>query len=165
MRWTMLIAGLLVAGWACAGEPINEASRTFLAQYCVDCHRGPQAESGVRFDDLNEATTEGIADVDWSRSEQVEFWEQVHFVVSDGEMPPKEATSPTESERMRFVQWLERRLLDHVSPTNATPRRLNREEYESTIRMTFEPARFFNFRKGFPPMSRQMGLITSPSLW
>jgi len=78
-------------------------------------------------------------------------WEHVLHNVESGEMPPKKKTQPTLAERESLVAWIGKTLFP-VDPANPDPgrvtlRRLNRVEYDNTIRdlvgVDFKPAEDF----------------------
>ncbi len=117
----------------------------FLRKYCFKCH-GPQEQAeGLEFHKFTD-----VASVLKARK----TWEKVLGKIKFGVMPPEEHDrQPTNQERQRVVQWLEEKLY-HVDcsklrdPGRVTIRRLNRVEYNNTIRnlvgVDFEPG------KGFP---------------
>ena len=59
-------------------------------------------------------------------------------MLAKGEMPPKKERQPTVVERQAMLNWLDATLSKH-DPTGGTVlRRLNREEYENTVRDILE---------------------------
>jgi mono/diheme cytochrome c family protein len=114
-----------------------------MKQYCWDCHGDGEDKGGVNFDSYTNINTL-LAD----RS----MWERVLHNVRSGDMPPKKKkTQPTEAERTNLVAWLDNTLfpvdLENPDPGRVTIRRLNRVEYNNTIRdlvgVDFEPAADF----------------------
>ena len=105
--------------------------RPLLAKYCISCH-GPTKPKG----DLNLAA---YADGD-SILKAPKVWELVADYVESGEMPPKEKdkSRPSQSESEKIVAWVTGRLsqLDCTksSPGRVTLRRLNRVEYNNTVK-------------------------------
>lgn len=103
--------------------------KPFFARYCLSCHSGDKAKGGLQFDKY---TTE--ADVRKYRA----VAERVRVVLDAGTMPPEDP-QPEDSERTRVLNWLETRVLKvdcskGVDPGRVTIRRLNRTEYNNTIR-------------------------------
>lgn len=100
-----------------------------LNKYCVSCHGKNKPAGDVS---LVGVTTE--AGVVAARDR----WEQVLRNVQVGTMPPAGLPHPAEPERLRFLAYLEsvfRKLDCRVQdPGRVTMRRLNREEYNNTVR-------------------------------
>ena len=135
----MTIGMLGAAQRAPAPAPILNAASTngfetivkpFLAAHCVTCHGH---ETHKR--DLNlEAFTSVSALVDHR-----DRWEEVIRKLRDREMPPDEEPQPPEHRRQAVAAWLARELarIDRLTPPDpgrVTARRLNRAEYNNTVR-------------------------------
>jgi hypothetical protein len=81
----------------------------------------------------------------------VTTWERVLKKVLDREMPPENKPQPTAGEREQLSKWIEAKVMqcdcDHPDPGRVTIRRLNRAEYNNTIRdllgVEFKPAEDF----------------------
>ena len=111
-----------------------------MKQYCWDCH-GDDARKGEISFNSHTNVSAMLADR--------HTWEQVMQVVKDGDMPPKKKKSqPTDQERVQLVAWLDKTLYP-IDPKNPDPgrvtlRRLNRAEYNNTVRdllgVDFHPA-------------------------
>jgi mono/diheme cytochrome c family protein len=105
-----------------------QAVAPLLQQYCVDCH-GERRRGGV---DLRSYTNEPAALA--ARS----VFERVLAVVRAQEMPPPNRPQPSGDERARMVDWLQSTLFrvdcERPDPGHVTLRRLNRIEYNHTIR-------------------------------
>ncbi|TWT58136.1 hypothetical protein KOR42_15070 [Thalassoglobus neptunius] len=102
----------------------------FLRQYCWDCHTEDFAESGVKFDRFTNSS---------NIQEEVEFWEKVTRLIQQGQMPPADADQPSGEESIEILAALERELASYdceseKHPGKVTLRRLNRPEYDNTIR-------------------------------
>jgi hypothetical protein len=78
-----------------------------------------------------------------------DVWENVVQRLQNGEMPPKKKSQPTQAERDAVVAWLQGELstsvcTDPPNPGRVTMRRLNRAEYNNTVRdllgVDFHPA-------------------------
>jgi hypothetical protein len=99
----------------------------------LECHNGNKSAGGL--------TLEGYVSAAHARKNRKD-WAAVQHVLSAGEMPPKKAKAqPARGEREFVVAWIEE-TLTHVDCSPATPkdpgrvtiRRLNRAEYNNTIR-------------------------------
>ena len=123
-----------------AEAQLNETVMPVLREYCWDCHGDTEAKGGVNFD----AHTNLMA-VLRDRG----TWERVIQTVSSGEMPPKKRKAQPDTEvRTHLVGWIERTLFpidpSRPDPGRVTLRRLNRVEYNNTVRdlfgVDFQPA-------------------------
>lgn len=125
----------------------EEAPPTFIShglplarKYCFDCHSGMEPEGGLALD--------GITD-ERSVLKSRKTWVRVLDLVQQGVMPPADAPQFTAEEKAQLVS-----LLDHtlnyvdcsqgIDPGRVTIRRLNRNEYNNTVRdllgVNFRPA-------------------------
>ncbi len=143
-----------------SGE-IPEAATRVLDQYCYDCHSGSDPEGDVQLE---------VPSIDWMASGDVGQWERVYRELRDESMPPTKADPLPQALRAELLHWLEGELTANVPVGGTLPRRLNRTEYENTIRAVFElpefqvPDSFPNddFAHGFD--NNAEGLILSPPL-
>lgn len=112
----------------------------FFTRYCLKCHSGeePKGEFSLK-EFLGRAAI--VADR--------EAWEKVTRKLHDREMPPEEEPQPEAKERERATGWIDRQLAQFDcgrdrDPGRVTIRRLNRNEYNNTIRdllgVDFHPA-------------------------
>ncbi len=114
-----------------------------LQNYCYDCHAGSEHKGDVALDSyLNAAAA----------VKDRKTWELVLHNVRAQVMPPGEqAAQPTAAERETIAAWIERALYNfdpaHPDPGRVTLRRLNRAEYNATVRdlvgVDFAPAADF----------------------
>jgi mono/diheme cytochrome c family protein len=105
--------------------------KPFVAEHCYVCHgnkgepkHGLNIEAFQTADSLIEHRTE---------------WEDIAAILRRSEMPPLEEEQPEEEQRQAVSSWLRQEFarLDRVTPPNpgrVTARRLNRAEYNNTIR-------------------------------
>jgi len=120
----------LSSGVAETKGPDWDTVRPILDKYCFQCHGGEKTKGSVDIKALEE-NPEVAANFT--------FWEDVMFVLEDGEMPPEDDPQPTETERKLLAQWLDASL-DEVAQANAgdpgevTVRRLTNVEYDNTVR-------------------------------
>ncbi|MEZ6052046.1 MAG: DUF1592 domain-containing protein [Planctomycetaceae bacterium] len=114
--------------------------RPFLQFHCVDCHSGDDPEGGVSLESYED-----------SANVQTDFdvWEKVLRALHAREMPPKEEPQPPDTEYEAVIGHIEAELAAFdcsgpQHPGRVTIRRLNRVEYNNTIRdlvgIDFHPA-------------------------
>ncbi|MCC6796944.1 MAG: DUF1592 domain-containing protein [Candidatus Hydrogenedentes bacterium] len=112
----------------------------FTKQYCLSCHDAEHAKGDVDFESY-ESPELALADV--------EFWRKVSEMVQTGQMPPKKQPQPTAEEIAAVVAFLDgehtaQRAAAKPDPGRVTMRRLNRAEYNNTVRdllgVDFRPA-------------------------
>lgn len=122
---------LLVWGALAAGEPATVAYekdlKPLLATYCFECHNDKKQKG-----ELNLATiTDGAAARDANK-----IWRGVFDRVRIREMPPEKSPQPTAEELQRLLKGLAilKRPTGPPDPGRVTIRRLNRSEYDNTIR-------------------------------
>ena len=101
-----------------------------LEKYCVSCHNGEIAEAGIDLDRFADQTA-AIGDT--------RTWLRVRDVVEGRAMPPPDEPQPTASELDQIVAWVENDCLLATSNAGGSVppvviRRLNRQEYDNTIR-------------------------------
>ncbi len=130
----MLFMGLADAR---AEEPpaIGTSVKSFVKQHCFDCHGPDLQEAGLRIDSL----ANNLNDADAARS-----WVKILDKVSTGKMPPPDEERPAQKDVREFTQGLHRSLHDasltrQRSEGRVVLRRLNRNEYETTLRDLLGP--------------------------
>ncbi|MFN3191197.1 MAG: DUF1592 domain-containing protein [Aureliella sp.] len=114
-----------------------------LTNYCYDCHVGDEPEGGIEVD---------FFEVGDSLERRVETVEKIIRVLKEQQMPPADYDQPSSTERVEVLQWIESKLAsfdcgDVASVGRVTMRRLNRVEYNNSIRdltgLALEPAKDF----------------------
>lgn len=149
MHWNWLILGLIFAPGL---PPGNESAPTssfaregvaFLNKHCIACH-GPDKKKG-------DVVLHTFKD-DASLLKDRKTWNNVLRVISMGEMPPQGRPQPSITELETFTKSVNV-VFDHADrtgkrdPGHVTVRRLNRFEYNNTIRdlvgVDFQPAEDF----------------------
>lgn len=111
---------------------LDAPTATFLKQHCVRCHGEKKAEGDLRLDQLGADLADG---------QTFTHWQAVAARLRAGDMPPKEEPRPPAAE----VATVIRRLSAHLDQAavarraegRTTLRRLNRTEYENTVRDLF----------------------------
>ena len=119
-----------------------EQVQPLFAKYCYNCH-GDEKKKG----DLSLQAFKSEADA--LKEEAV--WEKVLQNVKTKEMPPENKPQPSDAERELIAQWIDSKVLNcdcsKSDPGRVTIRRLNRNEYNNTIRdlvgIDFQPAANF----------------------
>ncbi|MBA4187933.1 MAG: hypothetical protein C0467_07930 [Planctomycetaceae bacterium] len=130
-----------------AAAPPDEATfktkiLPFLQKYCVDCHKGDKAGGGLQLDGYTTEAQARKARKDWGAMQ--------HALAANDMPPPKtKKPQPTKEERAFVIDWIGN-TLNKVDcggtrdPGRVTMRRLNRAEYNNTIRdlcgVDFKPA-------------------------
>ena len=121
-------------------DAFEKSIRPFFSKNCYLCHNS-QLNSG----NLDLETYQTAASITRDR----EKWERVLQKLRAGEMPPKGAPRPNEAEANAVVRWIEQEFeaadrLARPDPGHVTVRRLNRTEYNNTVRdllgVDFRPA-------------------------
>lgn len=117
--------------------------RPFFEKYCYSCHGPDFQEGGVEFHTYPDAA---------SVAADRKLWTKAFDLVKVGAMPPSSSDQPTEAERKQIVSWLDHTLFYvdcdvQSDPGRVTIRRLNRNEYNNTVRdllgVDFQPAESF----------------------
>jgi Protein of unknown function (DUF1592)/Protein of unknown function (DUF1588)/Protein of unknown function (DUF1587)/Protein of unknown function (DUF1585)/Protein of unknown function (DUF1595)/Ca-dependent carbohydrate-binding module xylan-binding/Planctomycete cytochrome C len=157
----VLVAGLVAAAWAYqrrqstavayrlptvdptrAESGLHREVLPVLNRYCWDCHGDGISKGDVALDRFTNATAV-LSDR--------KLWERVLHTIASGDMPPPKKSQPSPAERQQVVRWLESTLFpvdpERPDPGRVTLRRLNRTEYDYTIRdlvgVSFQPAADF----------------------
>ena len=107
-----------------------EMPRVFFEQHCFDCHDATEKKGGFDLDALK---------TNFADAENFGRWVKVHDHIESGEMPPKKKERPAAAEKVATLKWLRESLLAADGARRGTGgrammRRLNRTEYENTLR-------------------------------
>lgn len=116
--------------------------KPFLNEYCFSCHSDAKRKADL--------SLEGFTDESTAIKER-DIWEKVLLNLRSGEMPPSNKPQPSLDQREKVMQWVETTVLradcSNPDPGRVTIRRLNRNEYNNTIRdlvgVDFQPAEDF----------------------
>jgi hypothetical protein len=113
-------------GRSAEANPAGDRVGTFLATYCKECHSGEKPKGDFRVDQL------------WSKPSEAS-WMSVLEQLQSGDMPPKKKARPPQDELRAVTDLIRGRVAATVAERRATEgrvrlRRLNRVEYENTIR-------------------------------
>lgn len=142
------LAAAPVPSVASEAQQIDQATFTkdiqpLLAKYCTNCHGGERPRADLSLTKYKDADAV-------MRDRKV--WEKVILHVRAREMPPENKPQPTPAEAQLLTLWIEAQLArvdctKDRDPGRVTLRRLNRAEYNNTIRdlvgVDFQPAEDF----------------------
>ncbi len=133
-RFASACAVLVGLGQAAPAQPTDadryEAQvRPFLVRHCLECHGTQKPKGDLRLDQLAP---------EFARKADQDRWQAVLKRVTAGEMPPKAKPRPTEQEIRAVSEWI-RAGVQAAEALRRTQgrvvlRRLNRIEYENTVR-------------------------------
>jgi hypothetical protein len=157
-------AGLVIAGTPVIADGFSASVQPLIENYCYDCHADGMSKGQVAFDQFKS---------DEDRLADHALWEKVLKNLRAELMPPSKKPQPTAEERTQIEEWIKHNVFK-IDPRNPDPgrvtlRRLNRVEYQNTIRdlMGVE----FRAFEEFPPDDTGYGfdnigdvLTTSPLL-
>lgn len=119
----IILAALSFVGSAAYSD---EPGRSFLAKHCIECHSGAKPKGDLRLDNLTD---------DFADASSRERWLAAIKRVKAGEMPPKGKSEPAEKDVQQVADWIDARLTAaRKSQGRTVLRRLNRIEYENTVR-------------------------------
>src|SRR4051794_700395 len=128
-----LVAGFFAA--LLAGTAVSPAaefdvpSQAFFVMHCADCHDAAAKEGGLDLAAMSR---------DLSDAETLRRWVRIYDRVASREMPPKDAPQPDTAARQSFLASLGPPLASaDRGQREVIYRRLNRNEYENTIRDLF----------------------------
>ena len=112
------------------GQAALSDCHAFLENHCFDCHDAEIMKGGLNLTALK---------TDPADPQNFTEWVTIYDRVSAGEMPPKKKPRPKESDLTSFLQTVSSSLTDFQKNKDklegrATERRLNRYEYEATLR-------------------------------
>src|SRR5215470_19315981 len=108
----------------------EKAVLPFLVENCYACHNERRKSGELNLEQFKTAA---------SMIQQRETWEHVLQKLQAGEMPPKGAPRPDPAEQKAVISWVEREFdradrMAKPDPGRVTARRLNRAEYNNTVR-------------------------------
>jgi mono/diheme cytochrome c family protein len=112
---------------------MNGVAQAFFSEHCLRCHGPAKAKGHLRLDQL---------DADLSDPKTFERWREIVARVQSGEMPPADEPRPGAEQLAALVKRLSTRLDEAAakqrSEGRVVLRRLNRVEYENTVRDLFD---------------------------
>ncbi len=113
-----------------AGNRFTDVIVPFLGNHCTDCHAGDEAEAELALDRYEDSA---------NIQTDYEVWERVRRMLAEGQMPPSDYSQPSQEEVVAIIEAIDAELdaFDcdaSKHPGRVTIRRLNRVEYDNTIR-------------------------------
>jgi len=123
-----------------ASSDFGKSVLPFLVENCYACHNARRKSGELNLEQYKTAA---------SMARERETWEHVLQKLQTGEMPPQGAPRPDAAELKAVVSWIEKEFaradrLAKPDPGRVTARRLNRAEYNNTVRdllgVNFRPA-------------------------
>jgi hypothetical protein len=107
-----------------------EKHRAFFESYCVECHGEKKQKGKVRLDNISFSV---------DSLENAERWSKVLLAINSGEMPPEDAKQPEKGHKADFLEALSQTMVAARKALTdqggkITMRRLNRREYQNSIR-------------------------------
>jgi mono/diheme cytochrome c family protein len=130
----------VAAGGTLFAQSFEDTVQPFLARNCHTCHSAKLSTAG-----LNLEAYENAATVEKNRDR----WELIFSKIESGEMPPAGMPRPDPAASKAVTGWLQAEFqredkLIRPDPGHVTARRLNRAEYDNTVRdllgIDFHPA-------------------------
>jgi mono/diheme cytochrome c family protein len=127
-------AGLTVSPAAQVTDPAAAAEfkkniQPVLEEYCYDCHGDGEKKGGVALDAFNTST---------NFADGRDVWWRVLKNLRAGLMPPPKKPRPTGEQKEMIAHWIKSAVFEadplNPDPGRVTMRRLNRVEYQNTIR-------------------------------
>lgn len=134
LRCLCLCGAVCAARAALADEQIGHASyerdvQPLLQKYCAECHTRTTSEDRWAFD--------GYEKYDHLVADQ-KSWGKAQQFVANHIMPPHGERAPSAEERRKILHWIDNVVFfvdpQRPDPGRTTPRRLNRAEYNNSIR-------------------------------
>ena len=146
----VLVLGVATAQ---AQSTVREQLTPFLKQHCVGCHSGETPEGGLNL----QTNSDDLSDAEVRRR-----WVDLHDRVADGEMPPKSEARPSADSKQQFLSTLGDSLTRaDLASREIVLRRLNRNEYENTVRDLFNI--YVDVKRLLPDDATEQGFDTTAS--
>ncbi|MFM2171563.1 MAG: hypothetical protein RI957_1792 [Verrucomicrobiota bacterium] len=129
MKWCWWLLVSIVPSHADLAKQWDKEIVPILENYCFDCHA-----DGVKKGDFSFDAFSGIPSMQAKR----DAWKRVRENLAYELMPPIDKDQPSSDERRKLIEWIDAAVFP-VDPKNPDPgrvtlRRLNRFEYQNTVR-------------------------------
>ncbi|MEO6726298.1 MAG: DUF1592 domain-containing protein, partial [Blastocatellia bacterium] len=124
-------------------DAFKQTVQPFLAEHCIGCHDAKSKSGGLNLEVFQDAA---------AVTQNREVWEEVLLRLQTGQMPPKGMPRPDKAAVEIVTRWITQEFaradrLVKPDPGRVTARRLNRAEYNNTVRdllgVDTEPANDF----------------------
>lgn len=140
-----LLTNLSAAASRAPSPQTPAAVKEFIDHHCAVCHHPSNPPAGIDLTTLP---------FNLDNSETFNRWVRVHDAVRDGKMPPGDKAAVAQPDRTAFVNALSAPLIEHEQMRarvqgRAVLRRLNRYEYENSIRVLLS-APWLHLRDALP---------------
>lgn len=121
---------LLAPSLSLAAEPAPIESKAFIEEHCISCHGGDKPGGGLDFTKLSTDPRDAVAIAAWGR---------VFDRVRADEMPPAKKPRPDKADADKFLASVAKGITTrerkrYETEGRSTVRRLNRIEFENTLR-------------------------------
>ena len=155
LSWSLWLLLIVSPAAAADSPPTNSAAqklKPIIDAQCVSCHDAGQKSGGLDLEHLA---------IEFNDAARFATWVKVHDRVRNGEMPPKKKARPEKSVLDPFLRELDQELAaadrKRTEGTGrAVYRRLNRTEYENTLRDLLD-APWLNLKELLPEDGRAFG--------
>ncbi len=131
----VLVGAAFTASWplvAADSAPVQPEVAAFFAENCTKCHGEKKSKGHLRLDQL---------DSDLTKVATFRRWQTILEQLQSGEMPPEEETRPEAAKVAAAIRSISAQLdgaaAQHRAEGRVVLRRLNRVEYENTVRDLF----------------------------
>jgi len=112
-----------------AQKSFQKDAAPFVKEYCVECHSSRRSKAGLNL----EVAMKKPGDAAFSRK-----WTEVFANVNAHDMPPDDSDQPSDDERQRFLDAIEKiKFLSSRDPGPFVIRRLTKVEYGNTLHDLF----------------------------
>ena len=123
------MTAFMAGGLLQAAPDYKKTVLPLLEQYCYDCHGDGTDKGNISLDPL---------DVGQKVLKDRELWKLVRHNLVQKVMPPEKKDQPSASEKALLVRWIDEEVFkvdcSKPAPGRVTLRRLNRVEYNNTVR-------------------------------
>ncbi len=97
----------------------------YLENHCLKCHGQEKQKGDLRLDTLS------------LPPQETDRWQEVLEAIEYGDMPPKKEKRPEQARTDDFTDSLRSMLAAHAGPSAPALRRMNRNEFQNTVRELF----------------------------
>jgi hypothetical protein len=119
------LASLALCSALPAPAGFEERVLPLLRAHCFECHSGPEPKGELALDALRDEA---------AARKQPEIWKLVRTRVAAGEMPPKKKPRLAPADVELLLEWIDGLPGAGKGPGRTVLRRLNRREYENSVR-------------------------------
>ena len=107
-------------------DQLQTRAAAFFELNCLDCHESGTTKGGLNLEKVDASITS---------EEQVDLWTRIHDRIAKGEMPPAKRERPDPIQTKELLATINPRLTAaDQAQREVIQRRLNRTEYENTVR-------------------------------